>query len=82
MILRGRADAIEVWRGELAKLYAPGRMVIAIPADADALPAALADKAAHGEAVAYLCRGSICSAPIDSLGALIQQLRPVRPGPA
>jgi uncharacterized protein YyaL (SSP411 family) len=75
VILRGEADAIEAWRRELAKLYAPRRLVIAIPNEAVELPAALAEKAAHGEAVAYVCTGSTCSAPMDSLGALIQQLR-------
>jgi uncharacterized protein YyaL (SSP411 family) len=76
VILRGAPAPIEEWRLELAREYAPRRLVLAIPADAADLPAALADKAPRGEAVAYLCRGSVCSAPLESLDALLGQLRP------
>ena len=75
VILRGAPAPIEDWRLELAREYAPRRLVLAIPADAADLPAALADKAPRGEAVAYLCRGSVCSAPLESLTALIGALR-------
>ena len=75
IILRGEPSAIETWRGELAKLYAPRRLVLAIPADAGGLPPALADKTSRGDAVAYVCRGSVCSAPLDSLSALANHLR-------
>ena len=74
VILRGEAAAIDVWRRELAHLYAPRRLVLAIPADARDLPAALAEKAPRGAAVAYLCRGSVCSAPLTSLAALVAEL--------
>ena len=74
VILRGEAEAIEAWREELAREYAPGRLVLAIGADATDLPAALADKGPRGAAVAYLCRGSTCSAPLHSLGALRSEL--------
>ena len=76
VILRGEVDAIEAWRRELAPRFAPRRMVLAIPADASGLPAALADKAPRGAAVAYICRGSTCSAPVESLEALLEQLQP------
>jgi uncharacterized protein YyaL (SSP411 family) len=76
VILRGEAGAIEAWRRELARMFVPRRMVLAIPADATDLPAALSAKAARGAAVAYVCRGSTCSAPIESLGALLGQLHP------
>ena len=75
VIIRGDQAAIGEWQRGLAALYAPRRLVLAIPADAPGLPAALADKPAHGSAVAYVCRGSVCSAPLDSLGALIESLR-------
>jgi uncharacterized protein YyaL (SSP411 family) len=75
LILRGEAGAIESWRRELARLYAPRRMVVAIPADATDLPPALADKPTRGEAVAYACKGSVCSAPLESLSALVNHLR-------
>ena len=75
VIIRGEPALIEAWRTELAKLYAPRRLVLAIPADAPDLPPALADKAPRADTVAYVCRGSSCSAPLDSLGALIGELR-------
>jgi hypothetical protein len=50
-------------------------MILAIPADAPALPPALADKPVRGDVVAYVCRGSTCSAPLSDLGELIQRLR-------
>jgi hypothetical protein len=75
IILRGEPVTIESWRRDLAKLYAPRRLVLAVPTDADNLPAALADKPAHGDAVAYVCKGSVCSAPLHSLSALVTHLR-------
>jgi uncharacterized protein len=75
VIVRGAAAVIEDWRRELATQYAPSRFVLAIPADTPDLPAALADKAARrGGPVAYVCRGSVCSAPLDSLAALVEHL--------
>jgi uncharacterized protein len=74
VIVRGEPAAIEGWRRELARSYAPRRLVLAIPADTLDLPAALADKAPRGAAVAYVCRGSVCSAPIESLSALSDAL--------
>ena len=76
VILRGAADAIEAWRRELAPTFAPRRVVLAIPADAAGLPAALADKPPRGAAVAYVCRGSTCSAPVESLEVLLRELQP------
>ena len=83
VILRGEAAAIEAWRRELARMFVPRRMVLAIAADAAGLPPALADKVPRGEAVAYVCRGSTCSAPVESLSALLEQLHPgLGAGPA
>ena len=74
VILRGEARTIEGWRAQLARRYAPHRLLLAIPADAPDLPPALADKTPRAGPVAYICRGSTCSAPLDSLDALIEQL--------
>jgi len=76
VILRGAAAEIEVWRRELAKLYAPRRLTVAIGAEAPGLPEGLAAKAARGTAVAYVCIGTTCTAPIESLSALAGMLRP------
>ncbi len=75
VILRGELATVRAWQKELAKVYAPRRLVIAVPSDARDLPAALADKKAVGGAVAYLCKGSVCSAPIDNFTELAEQLR-------
>jgi uncharacterized protein YyaL (SSP411 family) len=75
VILRGEARAIEDWRAQLAHLYAPGRLVLAIPGDTADLPPALAGKTVRAAAVAYLCRGSVCSAPLESLESLLEALR-------
>jgi uncharacterized protein YyaL (SSP411 family) len=80
IILRGEPATMDEWRRELAKLYDPHRLVIAVPADATNLPAALADKAPRGRAAAYVCKGSTCSAPIESLGELAEHLR-IEPKP-
>jgi uncharacterized protein len=74
VILRGDAGSIDAWQGELAKVYAPRRVVLAIPADAEDLPPALRDKTPQAGAIAYVCRGTTCSAPITSLSALTQNL--------
>jgi uncharacterized protein YyaL (SSP411 family) len=74
VIIRGAPDDIEAWSRELAKVFAPRRLVLAIPADATGLPPALADKAPRAGTAAYLCRGSVCSQPLESLDALLGQL--------
>jgi hypothetical protein len=75
IILRGEAAAIETWRRDLAKLYAPRRVVLAVPTGANNLPPALGDKPARGEAIAYVCEGNVCSAPLESFSALAAHLR-------
>ena len=75
VILRGEARTIEGWRVELARQHAPRRVVLAIAAQTPDLPPALADKTSRAAPVAYVCRGSSCAAPVDSLEALTEQLR-------
>lgn len=74
VIIRGAPEDIEAWSRELARVFAPRRLVLAIPADATGLPPALADKAPRAGTAAYLCRGSVCSQPLESLDALLGQL--------
>jgi hypothetical protein len=76
VILRGDPVATAEWQQELAKLYDPHRLVIAVPTDATNLPAALADKTPRGSSVAYVCRASTCSAPIETLSELVEHLYP------
>ena len=60
------------WQRELGKLYAPHRLVFSIPANLDNLDAAVADKKATAAPRAYVCRGSTCSPPVESLPDLIR----------
>jgi hypothetical protein len=71
IVIRGEPTELGHWRDTLSKGYAPHRLVFAIPCDATELPAALASKHWPGHTVAYLCRGETCSAPINSLAALV-----------
>jgi uncharacterized protein YyaL (SSP411 family) len=71
VIIREIADA-GVWQRELGKLYAPHRLVFSIPAALEGLDPAIADKKAGSGSRAYICRGSTCSAPVESLADLIR----------
>jgi uncharacterized protein YyaL (SSP411 family) len=77
IIMRGSAAELRRWTRALraAQTAAPARMIFAIPADAPDLPPALMAKHAIGEAVAYLCTGTTCSAPYTDLVSLEQALR-------
>jgi uncharacterized protein YyaL (SSP411 family) len=72
VIIRGEAAEALRWSVELGKLYSPHRLIFAIPAQMDGLDAAVADKKAGDGTRAYLCRGSTCSAPVESLPDLIR----------
>jgi len=69
VVVRGDAGELAAWQSALARPYAPRRMVIAIASDVAGLPAALAAKQPRDRTVAYVCRGPVCSEPIDRLDA-------------
>ena len=73
VVVRGEGKALAAWQAALEGTYAPTRIAVAIPADAQGLPQALASKRAMPYTVAYVCRGSTCSAPVDSLAVLTRQ---------
>ncbi len=75
VIIRGAAGQASEWARALAPLYAPRRMIFAIPGDAAGLPPALAAKRPQDRTVAYLCEGPTCSEPIGELPRLVQFLR-------
>jgi len=75
IIIRGAADEIDEWRNSASRLYAPARLVYAIPADAEGLPGALADrKPVDDDTIAYRCVGTHCSLPITSWEALSAEI--------
>ncbi len=75
IVIRGADDEIDRWREASAKLYAPRRLVFAIPASAQNLPGVLADrKALEGETVAYRCLGTHCEMPVTTWEALATRM--------
>jgi uncharacterized protein YyaL (SSP411 family) len=71
VIIRGHGLEVAEWREELTKLYAPKRLVFAIPNDAEGLSESIAAKAGGADTLAYVCRGMTCSEPLRSLSALV-----------
>ena len=74
LVIRGEASSATHWAIVLGKLYAPTRMIFAIPTDAQ-LPAALAAKRPGETTVAYLCSGMTCSAPLANLEQVTRALK-------
>jgi hypothetical protein len=76
IIIRGDTAEAERWSTQIGALYAPGRMIFAIPRDTDELPPALAAKSPVGRAgaVAYVCTGMTCSAPLEDLASVAREL--------
>jgi len=74
VIVRGDAPQAEHWSASLGALYAPTRLIFAIPRDAADLPPALAAKRAAAGIVAYLCTGMTCSAPVADLSEIAREL--------
>jgi uncharacterized protein YyaL (SSP411 family) len=74
LIIRGPLHEATRWSSTLHASYAPTRMIFAIPSDAAELPAALAEKRAGEQTLAYLCTGATCSAPLSSLSDVAREL--------
>jgi uncharacterized protein len=74
LIVRGAGQSAAQWTGALSALYAPTRMIYAIPNDAQ-LPPALAAKRPGETTVAYLCTGMTCSAPLANLEEVTRTLK-------
>jgi uncharacterized protein YyaL (SSP411 family) len=74
LIIRGDGEEPERWARNVRALYAPMRMIFAIPSDAAGLPPALAQKHATAGTSAYLCTGMTCSAPLTDLSELARKL--------
>ena len=70
IVIRGDPDALADWQRYVSAGYNPGRMSFVIPNDEQALPGLLNDRVAKDEAVAYICEGTVCRAPVTSLEEL------------
>ncbi|MGH8230948.1 MAG: thioredoxin domain-containing protein, partial [Steroidobacteraceae bacterium] len=74
VIVRGAPAALTPWMAQLQAGFTPRRWALAVGADISGLPEALASKPAADAPLAYVCRGTQCSAPIRSLAQLLQEL--------
>jgi len=74
VVMRGEPAEIDTWRVALGAVYAPRRLLFAIPGNTEGLPEALAIRRPHDQAVAYVCRGTSCTEPLSSLEALAAEL--------
>ncbi len=74
VLLRGDAALLEPWQRQLNAAFAPGRWTLAIPSELTGLPEAIAGKPAGNGVLAYVCRGSVGAAPLDSLPQLLRVL--------
>jgi uncharacterized protein YyaL (SSP411 family) len=67
IVIRGEADSLTTWREKALQEYAPRRLVLAIPSDVGSLPGLLQERKPVGDAVAYVCSGRTCQAPVTDL---------------
>jgi uncharacterized protein len=76
VIVRGAPKRAADWARTARLVFAPRRLVFEIPAEAAQLPPALAEKAVpETGARAWICRGTTCLPPVDSLSALTTTLK-------
>jgi hypothetical protein len=75
IVIRGASEETARWRDSASTVYAPRRLIFAIPDDATGLPGALAERAPRpGETIAYRCLGTHCELPVTTWEALAGQL--------
>ncbi|HUG98459.1 MAG TPA: thioredoxin domain-containing protein [Gammaproteobacteria bacterium] len=76
VIVRGAPKRAADWARTARLVFAPRRLVFEIPADAAELPPALAEKASpETGARAWICRGTTCLPPVDTLATLTTTLK-------
>jgi uncharacterized protein YyaL (SSP411 family) len=64
VVVRGTVQQLARWQSKLHAGYRPTRLAFAIPNDA-VLPGLLAQRAPRATAVAYVCEGMTCRAPLE-----------------
>jgi uncharacterized protein YyaL (SSP411 family) len=74
VILRGPAAEIRDWQKFLNAGFNPHRTIFTIDDTQDDLPGLLAERRTADGPIAYVCRGTTCGAPIDTLEALTAEL--------
>ncbi len=74
VIRGGDPESLGDWQRYVSTGYNPGRMSFVIPNDEENLPGLLKKRAPDGDAVAYVCEGTVCRAPVTSLEELVATL--------
>jgi len=74
VIVRGPSTEIGDWQRFLHAGFNPHRTVFAIDATIADLPGLLAERRSTEKTIAYVCRGTTCGPPIESLEALTAEL--------
>jgi uncharacterized protein YyaL (SSP411 family) len=74
VIIRG-GDTLLNWQNLISHVYAPGRMVFAIPDNCQSLPGLLGERKAAAGGIAYICEGTSCQPPVTSLEELKVRLQ-------
>ena len=75
VVIRGAQPELDRWQDALGRLYAPSRLVFGIPAGAQGLQGALAERRpAESGTLAYRCTGSVCDLPLADLDELARKL--------
>ncbi len=75
VILRGPDDVTSLWQRELARLYAPQRLVFVWPDKAAELPLHAREMESASQGVAYLFRGFELESVVTDFGELVRHLR-------
>jgi uncharacterized protein YyaL (SSP411 family) len=74
VIVRGKANQLELWRDRLSASLSPRQLAFYIPSDAENLPDAIATKKTDKKTTAWICRGFTCQPPITDLDILISNI--------
>ncbi len=82
VVLRGDRSALKSWVDRCLQYYAPRRMTLAIPNDAQDLPGVLAARTPRDGVTAYICSGLSCSEPISDEAAFARELASTEVKPA
>jgi uncharacterized protein len=67
VVLRGTPEELAPWGAKVGQSYDPRRLAFAIPSDAQ-LTGLLAQRLPRERAVAYVCEGMTCRAPVELTG--------------
>ncbi|WP_126454503.1 thioredoxin domain-containing protein [Sulfuriflexus mobilis] len=69
IVLRGSEASLQTWLTRCHAGYAPHRVCLPIPAQADTLPGLLAQRVSQGDCVAWVCSRHTCQPPITDIEA-------------